>query len=100
MAIAGRSTAAGTTAMLKHWKLDSDGDGLAWLTLDRAGVSINSLSAEVLEELRSALSGLAAEPPKGLVIRSGKDNGFVAGADIEEFERVKTVEDAIAIVKR
>ena len=84
----------------RHWKLDTDGDGLAWLTLDRVGAPINSLSAEVLAELRSALSNLAAAPPKGLVIRSGKDGGFIAGADIEEFERVKTVDDAVAIVKR
>src|SRR5512132_433674 len=85
---------------LEHWKLDADGDGFAWLTIDRAGASINSLSAEVLEELRSVLNDLAAAPPKGLVIRSGKDNGFIAGADIDDFERIKTVDDAIAIVKR
>jgi hypothetical protein len=47
--IAGDNKAAGTTMTLKHWKLDADGDGLAWLTIDRAGASINSLSAEVLE---------------------------------------------------
>jgi 3-hydroxyacyl-CoA dehydrogenase/enoyl-CoA hydratase/3-hydroxybutyryl-CoA epimerase len=98
--IAGDNKAAGTTMTLKHWKLDADGDGFAWLTIDRAGASINSLSAEVLEELRSVLSDLAAAPPKGLVIRSGKDNGFIAGADIDDFERIKTVDDAIAIVKR
>ena len=34
------------------------------------------------------------------MIRSGKDNGFIAGADIDDFERVKAVDDAIAIVKR
>src|SRR5438094_5225229 len=100
MAIAGRSTATGATATARHWKLDTDGDGLAWLTLDRVGAPINSLSAEVLAELRSALSNLAAAPPKGLVIRSGKDSGFIAGADIQEFERVRTVDDAVAIVKR
>jgi len=85
---------------LRHWKLDRDGEGFAWLTIDRKGASTNSLSAEVLEELRSALSDLAATPPKGLIIRSGKDNGFIAGADIDDFERVKTVDEALAIVKR
>src|SRR5947207_8646131 len=86
--------------MRKHWKLDSDSDGLAWLTFDKAGASTNSLSAEVIDEFRSILSDLGKAPPKGLVIRSGKDSGFIAGADIEEFERVKTVDDAIAIVRR
>ena len=67
---------------LRHWKLDRDGEGFAWLTLDRQGASTNSLSAEVLGELRSALSDLAAAPPKGLIIRSGKDNGFIAGEPV------------------
>src|SRR5713101_4885063 len=98
MVIAGRSAASGATATLRHWKLDTDGEGLVWLTFDRAGASTNSLSSEVLEELRSALSDLAAAPPKGLVIRSGKDNGFITGADIDDFERVKTVDEALAIV--
>jgi 3-hydroxyacyl-CoA dehydrogenase/enoyl-CoA hydratase/3-hydroxybutyryl-CoA epimerase len=84
----------------KHWKLETDGDGLAWLTFDKAGATANTLSAEALDEFRSILGDLAQAPPKGLVIRSGKDSGFIAGADIEEFERVKTVDDAIAIVKR
>jgi 3-hydroxyacyl-CoA dehydrogenase/enoyl-CoA hydratase/3-hydroxybutyryl-CoA epimerase len=86
--------------MRKHWKLESDSDDLAWLTLDKAGASTNLLSSEVFEEFRSILSDLAKASPKGLVIRSGKDNGFIAGADIEEFERVKTVDDAIAMVRR
>src|SRR5450432_1353578 len=51
-------------------------------------------------ELRSALTELAAQPPKGLVIRSGKANGFIAGADIDEFGELKSVDDAVALVKR
>jgi 3-hydroxyacyl-CoA dehydrogenase / enoyl-CoA hydratase / 3-hydroxybutyryl-CoA epimerase len=84
----------------KHWKLESDGDGLAWLTFDKAGASANTLSAEAFDEFRSILDDLTRAPPRGLVIRSGKDSGFIAGADIEEFERVKSVEDAVGIVKR
>jgi len=87
-----------TTA--QNWRLEHDADGIAWLVFDRAGTSTNTLSAAVLEELSAIVSELAAAPPKGLVIRSGKDNGFIAGADIEDFERVKTVDDAVAIVKR
>ncbi|MEO8755630.1 MAG: 3-hydroxyacyl-CoA dehydrogenase NAD-binding domain-containing protein, partial [Casimicrobiaceae bacterium] len=36
----------------------------------------------------------------GLVIRSGKANGFIAGADVDEFGEVKDEAGAIAIVKR
>jgi 3-hydroxyacyl-CoA dehydrogenase/enoyl-CoA hydratase/3-hydroxybutyryl-CoA epimerase len=83
-----------------NWRLERDSDQLAWLIFDRAGASTNTLSAAALTELSGLLAQLATAPPKGLVIRSGKDNGFIAGADIEEFERVQTVDDAVAIVRR
>jgi 3-hydroxyacyl-CoA dehydrogenase/enoyl-CoA hydratase/3-hydroxybutyryl-CoA epimerase len=82
------------------WSLERDADGIAWLTFDKAGASTNTLSAEALEALRAILRELAGAPPKGLVIRSGKESGFIAGANIEEFEQVRTVEDALAIVRR
>jgi 3-hydroxyacyl-CoA dehydrogenase / enoyl-CoA hydratase / 3-hydroxybutyryl-CoA epimerase len=88
------------TSEFQHWRLARDGDGLEWLTLDRAGVSTNTLSAAVMEELRAVLMRLAADPPRGLVIRSGKANGFIAGADIDEFGELKSVDDAIALVRR
>lgn len=87
-------------ATYQHWHIDRDADGLAWLTFDKAGASTNTLSAGVFDELRSVLGELAAEPPKGLAIRSGKPNGFVAGADIDEFGKLKSVEDATALVRR
>src|SRR5439155_3535209 len=84
----------------RHWKLDGDTDGIAWLNFDKAGTSTNTLSADVFEELRAMLAELATAPPKGLVIRSAKENGFIAGADIDAFTQVKTVDDAIALVNR
>ena len=84
----------------QHWRLDRDDEGLAWLTLDRAGASTNTLSAAVMEELRAMLARLAVDAPRGLVIRSGKANGFVAGADIDEFGELRSVEDATALVRR
>jgi 3-hydroxyacyl-CoA dehydrogenase / enoyl-CoA hydratase / 3-hydroxybutyryl-CoA epimerase len=84
----------------RNWRLERDAEGIAWLIFDRAGASTNTLSAAVLTELSGIIAELAAAPPKGLVIRSGKDNGFIAGADIDDFEHVKTVDAARAIVKR
>jgi 3-hydroxyacyl-CoA dehydrogenase/enoyl-CoA hydratase/3-hydroxybutyryl-CoA epimerase len=84
----------------QHWRLDHDADGLAWLTFDKAGASTNTLSAAALEELRAMLVDLAATPPKGLVVRSGKDNGFIAGADIDEFGQLKSIDDATTLIRR
>ncbi len=83
-----------------HWRTERALDGIAWLTLDKADSSTNTLSAAVLEELRAVLAGLAADAPKGLVICSGKQNGFIAGADIDEFGQLKNVEEAVALIKR
>lgn len=84
----------------KHWQLQRDPDGLAWATLDAADASANTLGREVMEELAGVLDLLERDAPKGLVIRSGKPAGFIAGANIEEFTKIATVEDAKVLVKR
>lgn len=84
----------------RHWRLDKDADGIVWLTFDRAGTSTNTFSKEVMEELGAIIDRLAAERPKGVVIRSGKESGFIAGADVDEFTRIDEVEEALAIVRR
>jgi 3-hydroxyacyl-CoA dehydrogenase/enoyl-CoA hydratase/3-hydroxybutyryl-CoA epimerase len=70
-----------------HWKAETDAEGFVVLTLDRAGASVNTLGRVVLDELDQIIERLSFEPPKGVVIRSGKSSGFIAGADIREFEQ-------------
>jgi 3-hydroxyacyl-CoA dehydrogenase/enoyl-CoA hydratase/3-hydroxybutyryl-CoA epimerase len=70
---------------LQHWKLEQRDDGVVVLSFDRAGTSVNTFAQEVLIELDSVLERLALDPPKGMVIRSAKTSGFIAGADIKEF---------------
>ena len=69
----------------RHFKLTRDGDGIAWLLFDREGASANTLSADVMEEFNSILAVLESQRPTGLVIRSAKKSGFIAGADVNEF---------------
>lgn len=85
---------------LQHWKLERDADGIAWATLDVAGSSTNTLGSAVMAELAGLLDELDRQPPKGLVIRSGKAAGFIAGADIEEFTRIDSPAAARALVER
>ena len=77
--------ASSTPGSWRHWSLTRDADGIAWLTLDKAGASANTLSSDVMAELNAVLDALDRDPPKGLVIRSGKTSGFIAGADVDEF---------------
>src|SRR5438309_8130325 len=82
----------------KHWRWEKDREGLVWLTFDKQGESANTFSRQALEELRGALRAIGAEKPKGLIIRSAKDN-FIAGADVEEFTRFKSPQEAMAFVR-
>ena len=69
----------------RHFRLTRDADGVAWLLFDREGASANTLSADVLTEFDTVLAALESERPTGLVIRSAKAGGFIAGADVNEF---------------
>src|ERR1700722_410429 len=81
------------------WKIDRDADGIVWLVLDKPGTSANVLSSEVLIELGAMLAELSANPPRALIVRSAKANGFIAGADIREFTAFKGPEDAFALIR-
>ncbi len=87
-----------TNVNYNNWSINVDENGFCWLTLDRKGASANTLNAQVLQEFDSILDDLTAKPPKGLVIKSGKANGFIAGADIGEFMQLGSVTEATTMV--
>ena len=88
------------TSPYQHWQLETDAEGIVWATLDKAGESANALSAAVMGELGQFLDQIEHSTPKGLIIRSGKPAGFIAGADIQEFTRPDTPEKARELVAR
>jgi 3-hydroxyacyl-CoA dehydrogenase/enoyl-CoA hydratase/3-hydroxybutyryl-CoA epimerase len=81
-------------ASSKHWRSSRDDDGVCWLTFDKAGSGANTLSAEVLDELARELEALRAAPPRGLVFESAKRSGFILGADVHEFSRLRDATQA------
>ena len=80
-------------AVSKHWRQSVESDGIVRLVLDMAESSINTLSREVLEELALELTEIASKNPKGLILASGKSNGFIFGAEIKEFSRVSSAQE-------
>ncbi len=81
------------------WSLEIDTDRVAWLVCDTPGVSTNVLSAAVLRDLAAQLTDIAAKRPVGVVIRSAKAGGFIAGADIKEFLQIRTPEEGYELVR-
>ncbi len=90
--------AASETNGWKHWRLENDIDGVAWLYIDRADEKTNSLSSALLAELGQIIEKLENEHPTGLVLMSGKTGNFIVGADVREFDatdKVSELEDNI-----
>jgi 3-hydroxyacyl-CoA dehydrogenase / enoyl-CoA hydratase / 3-hydroxybutyryl-CoA epimerase len=83
--LAGPVPRAAASAAWRNWMLARDEDDIAWLVLDKPDASANTLSEEVLAELNDALANLERGLPRGVVLRSAKPAGFIAGADINEF---------------
>jgi 3-hydroxyacyl-CoA dehydrogenase/enoyl-CoA hydratase/3-hydroxybutyryl-CoA epimerase len=78
------------------FRLDVGPDGLGVLTFDLPDEKVNKFSRDVLVELSEVLVRLSQDPRvRALLVRSGKPDVFIAGADIKEFTQVAP-EDAAA----
>ncbi|MFN2386363.1 MAG: 3-hydroxyacyl-CoA dehydrogenase NAD-binding domain-containing protein [Thermoanaerobaculia bacterium] len=76
------------------FRLEIGEDGLAVLTFDLPGEKVNKFTRDVLAELSTLLVRLSREPrARALLVRSGKLDVFIAGADVKEFTRARP-EDA------
>jgi 3-hydroxyacyl-CoA dehydrogenase/enoyl-CoA hydratase/3-hydroxybutyryl-CoA epimerase len=81
------------------WSVEMDSGRIAWLVCDTPGTSTNVLSAAVLRDLATQLDDIAAKRPAGVVIRSAKPGGFIAGADIKEFLKIQSPEQGFELVR-
>ena len=84
----------------QHWTLNFDKDNLAWLCFDKHESSANVLSASVLEEFAAIVEQLQLKIPDGLIIYSGKKNGFIMGADIKEFTKINDEDEAYTLIRQ
>jgi 3-hydroxyacyl-CoA dehydrogenase/enoyl-CoA hydratase/3-hydroxybutyryl-CoA epimerase len=76
----------------------STSDGIALLTLDVPGEPVNILGSGVIGELQGLLDRIRDDAGvRAVVLISGKPENFVAGADIQEFIRIRTAEEGEAL---
>ena len=85
---------------LKNWKTERDSAGCLWITADQPDSGANVLSRAVLEEFAQILLAIEASPPAGVIIHSAKKGTFIAGADINEFPKIRNEADAYALVRQ
>jgi 3-hydroxyacyl-CoA dehydrogenase/enoyl-CoA hydratase/3-hydroxybutyryl-CoA epimerase len=68
---------------MENFKIDVDADGIALVTFDVPGRSMNTLTSGVMAELPQVVERIKTDDAiKGAVITSGKASGFCAGADL------------------
>ena len=73
--------------MSKHFNLAVDADGIALITMDSPGRSMNVLGPDVETELAAIVDNIVADAAiRGAIITSGKPS-FLAGYDLTEFLR-------------
>jgi 3-hydroxyacyl-CoA dehydrogenase/enoyl-CoA hydratase/3-hydroxybutyryl-CoA epimerase len=75
-------------------------DGIAWAVLDLPGEPINKITNAVRDEMERLLDSLAIDDNvQAVILKSGKGDSFIAGADIEEFARLASKEEAYGLVR-
>ena len=83
-------TAALTTAMREG--------GVAVVTFDLPGESVNKLTRGVVDEFRALMDRVDADSAiRAVVLISGKPDLFIAGADIDGFLELRTAAEAEAL---
>lgn len=69
-------------------------NNVAVITLDAPGEKVNKLNEALIQEFSDFLNELGSDDElKGAVLLSGKENNFIAGADIEMFKTRETAEE-------
>jgi 3-hydroxyacyl-CoA dehydrogenase/enoyl-CoA hydratase/3-hydroxybutyryl-CoA epimerase len=76
-------------------------EGVGQLTIDLPDKKVNVLSPGVFDDLEKTLEEVEKDSQvKVLLLRSGKPRQFVAGADIEEFTKIKTTSEGEVLILR
>ncbi len=82
-----------------YWRIEHDEGRIDHLVFDTPGASVNVLSRPAIAELGARLDELMANRPVGLIVRSAKKSGFIAGADIKEFTAIRDPAEGIELVR-
>ncbi len=78
------SSSRAADGALRHATLAVQDNGVATVQIRDAG-ALNILSSAVMEDLREAIDEAGADPAlRVLILRSGNDEAFIAGADVFE----------------
>lgn len=82
-----------------HWLVEHDAEDIVWLSCNRQGEAVNSLSEAVIRELGDIIGEIESLKPAGVVVGSAKSGSFILGADIREFDRFEQASEVTRMIK-
>ncbi|HLV49206.1 MAG TPA: fatty acid oxidation complex subunit alpha FadJ [Aliidiomarina sp.] len=90
-----------TVAKQNAFTLDIHDNGIAVVTIDVPGESMNTLKASFVDEVTGLLESIKSNKDlKGVVFISGKESSFVAGADIRMINDCRSAADAESLARQ
>ncbi len=75
--------------MMQSPRIEYDAEGIAWVVFDDPESKVNVLGTEQMKQLDAVLDELYKRKPKAAVFISAKPGIFIAGADINELQRIR-----------
>jgi len=83
------------------FRVETGANGIAHLVMDDPARKLNVLSTEAFTSLEEVLGELESRAElRGVVLRSGKEGSFIAGADIDAIGSITDGAEVAALVKR
>jgi 3-hydroxyacyl-CoA dehydrogenase/enoyl-CoA hydratase/3-hydroxybutyryl-CoA epimerase len=81
--------------MALMWHAGEPRDGVLWVEINWKDRPVNALSRDTLNELSELIGRIRSDSAiTGVVFKSGKSGNFIAGADVTEFQKLRTPEEA------
>lgn len=90
-----------STTKKSAFALQVSDNGVGWITMDVPGESQNTLRGEFGDQVSELLDKVEQDKNiKALVLISGKETNFVAGADISMLEKITSADEASALARQ
>ncbi len=81
--------------MAVMWHAGEPQDGVLWVEINWKERPVNALSRDALNELSELIGHIRSDSTlTGVVFKSGKSGNFIAGADVTEFQKLRSPEEA------
>jgi 3-hydroxyacyl-CoA dehydrogenase/enoyl-CoA hydratase/3-hydroxybutyryl-CoA epimerase len=84
-----------TLNSFQNLRIEQDRPGVMTVVIDMPGRPVNVADESLLRDMAALLQRLESDRSLSLVVfRSGKESGFLAGADLNQLQQISTTEEA------